>query len=79
MPKALYNPDTGMIGCVLLQAALRGDQQVPHLFDTKDWDLAPKPGQIMLEATMDQWRFVAGLSREERVQRWKEYENASQG
>ena len=79
MPKALYNPDTGMIGCVLLQAAYRGDQQVSHLFDTSDWELAPVRGQVLLEATMDQWKFLAGLQREERVQRWKDHENASQG
>lgn len=68
--KALYSPTTGMIGCVLIQAGTGGNTSVAHEFDTEDWLLSPDTSLRMMEATREQWKFIAKLSREERVARW---------
>ena len=68
--KALYNPKTGKIGSVLLQAGYGLSRCVAQVFDTKDWELAPTDGQEIMEATMDQWKLVAAMDREARVDRF---------
>lgn len=72
MIPAIYSPEKGMVGCVLLQAAVGGSQAVSHLFETKDWLLAPDDTMVRMQATREQWKFIAGMSREERIQRWKD-------
>lgn len=70
MVSALYNPTTGKIGCVLLQSAYGAEKRVSHLFDVADWELAPAEGQAIMQATLEQWRWLAGLEREQRVWRF---------
>jgi hypothetical protein len=55
--KAIVDPNSKQIGCVLLQAALGGDQSVVHLFD--DWLTAPTSGMGWAELTLPQWRDLA--------------------
>ena len=56
--KALYNPLTGMIGCVILQAGVGGSSEVAaSVFSTEDWEVAPAEGQAVMEATLEQWEF----------------------
>ncbi|MFG6084212.1 hypothetical protein ACEUZ9_000461 [Paracoccus litorisediminis] len=68
---ALYNPRTGKIACVLLQAGCGGNSAIPRLFETEDWELSPQQGQVRLGASMDQWKMVAAMSVEKRIERWK--------
>ena len=70
MAKVVYNPLTGMIGCVLIQAVHGCDSSVSHLFSTEDWELAPTEGQGKMDATKEQWEFIAGITRQERIDRW---------
>ena len=73
MPKAIYNSKTGMIGCVLIQAGLGGNPRISQMFDNDDWELAPVEGQALMDATIEQWQFVADMTREQRVERWNLY------
>lgn len=67
---AIYNPDTGKIGCVLIQAGHGADKTVASLFDTSDWELAPTDGQQKFTATLAQWKFIVSMTAEERVRRF---------
>lgn len=69
--RAVYSPTTGQIGCVLLQAGANGDPAIAKLFDNADWLLAPSPTLQHMEATFEQWQWLAGLTRDQRVERWK--------
>lgn len=69
--KAVYDPVEGKIGCVLLQAAMSGDPAVAKMFPNEDWVLHPVPGLQRMEATRGQWKWLASLSREQRVERWR--------
>lgn len=68
--EAIYSPTTGRVACVLIQAAARASQSVPVLFNTDDWDTAPKDTMVRMSATLGQWRQLAAMTREERVERW---------
>ena len=60
---ALYNPETGMIACALLQAVAHCDyNRVPYLFPPEDWHLYPVAGMQRLTA-----KHLASMTREERV------------
>jgi hypothetical protein len=74
MAKAVYNPETGKVACVLLQAVYRGDLSIPQLFKTEDWELGPVEGQRMFNATKEQWEFIASLSKQERIERFRKAE-----
>lgn len=65
--RALYQPSTGMVGCVIIQAVFGGDREVCHLFSGKDWYTAPVKDAVWIDAPMKDWEFVASLSREERL------------
>lgn len=67
---AVYNPLTGKIGCVLIQAAVSGSTEVAQMFETTDWELSPEPGQVLIGATYAQWQFIADMTPEARVARW---------
>ena len=70
---AVYNPHTGRVGCVLLQAAQCCEPDVAKMFPNEHWDLAPVEGQAVMRATPAQWRWLASLTLEERVERWKKH------
>ena len=54
-------------GCVLLQAAYGGDNQlVSALFDTADWVLAPTAKMAMVNGTREQWERHAAQLRQKR-------------
>lgn len=47
-------------GCVLIQAALGGDNHlVSSLFDATSWLVAPTPGMRLVSGTMEQWKAFA--------------------
>ena len=68
--EAIYSPTTGRIACVLIQAAAGTSTSVAQLFDTDDWDVSPKDTMLRMSATRDQWKQLAAMTREERVERW---------
>lgn len=68
--KALYDPNTGKIACVLVQAAMGGNSFIPNLFKTDDWELTPTPNMKMMSATRSQWDQIAKMTRQERINRW---------
>lgn len=69
--RAMYSPTTGTIGCVIIQVAMGGDRTIAQLFDTADWEVAPIPSLAPMDATREEWQWLARLSRQERVDRWK--------
>jgi hypothetical protein len=71
--RAVYEPETGLIPCVLLQAALGGDRRATQQFDCRDWNTGyPHDSAVMIEAPLSQWRTVAGMSREDRITQFKD-------
>lgn len=68
---AIYDPETGKIACVLLQAAFRCDQSVCYLFDSRDWEVGLTPTLQRIEAPMEHWEALSKMTAEERVARWK--------
>jgi hypothetical protein len=71
----LYNPENGMVGCVLLNALL-GDpsyRKVVYMFDARDWQTFPSDGLQRMSATPEQWRKVASMTREERVESYRKF------
>jgi hypothetical protein len=69
--KGVYNPQTGNVGCVILQGAHGCGNEVSHIFGNDDWELHPVEGQTVMQATRAQWEWLASLPREARVERWK--------
>lgn len=68
--RAAYNPDTGTIPCVLLQAGYGGDRRACQQFDANDWSTSPSERSVMIEAPLSQWRQVSKMSREERIEKF---------
>lgn len=69
--KTVYNLKTGKVGCVLIQAGHACPTDVAaRVFNPDDWEVAPTEGQAVMEATLDQWKFIANMSIEDRVQRF---------
>jgi hypothetical protein len=64
---AVFNPQSGRIACVLLQAAYGCDNRAAMLFDTSDWILAPESGLVKMTDTLENWRRVAGMKVKERI------------
>jgi hypothetical protein len=64
--RGVYDPETRKVACVLLQVAYGGDQRASHCFDTRDWEVAPTPGMMMISAPLSRWRAVAAMKREDR-------------
>jgi hypothetical protein len=51
--RAVYEPETGLIPCVLLQAALGGDRRATQQFDCRDWNTGyPHDSAVMIEAPL---------------------------
>jgi hypothetical protein len=69
--EAIYSPKTGRVACVILQAAFGTSRAVASMFPSKDWDTAPRDTMVRMSATMDQWKQLAAMTREERVSRWE--------
>jgi hypothetical protein len=46
------------------------------LFDVSDWDLSPEKGQVLMQATDEQWEQLAKMSREDRVDRFSRLSKA---
>jgi hypothetical protein len=76
--RSLFETDSGLIPCVILQAAYGGDRRPCHLF-LNDWQVnMPNKSTRWFELTMSQWEYLASLTREERVKLLKEINNGSQ-
>jgi hypothetical protein len=68
--RSLYEPATGMIPCVIIQAIYGGDRRPCGMFGPGDWNTSlPHESAIMMSAPLSQWREVAMMSREERIER----------
>ena len=66
--RSLYSPTTGIIACVLLQAGLGGDRRPCHCFDAREWEVGfPDETFGWVSLTMDQWRKLGSLPRQERI------------
>ena len=75
--RSLYSPTTGIIACVLLQAGLGGDRRPCHCFDARDWEVGfPDDTFGWVSLTMDQWRKLGSLPRQERIDLLAPYVNA---
>lgn len=63
----LYDPDSGMIACVIIHAAhgIR-DRRVNNLFSSRDWFLGVPENMVLMRAPLHEWRRVASMPREER-------------
>ena len=42
----------------------------PNLFDNQDWILQPDPTLYRMSATLEEWKFLANLNREQRIESW---------
>ena len=67
----VYNPLTGNVGCVILQAGYGCGNEVSHIFGNDDWELHPVDGQTVMQATREQWEWLASMPRDARVAHWK--------
>lgn len=68
-----------MIACVLIQALFKADQKVAHLFDGKDWALAPTPGMSRVAAPLSKWKTGAKMTRQERVESYRRFHDGQPG
>jgi hypothetical protein len=68
---ALYEPATGMIPCVIMQAMFGGDRRACGFFGPGDWNAEKLPGDdaVMVTAPVSQWKLVGLMSREERIEK----------
>lgn len=77
--QAIYNPTTGMIACVLIQAAYGASQGVANMFPCEDWETGISAKMTRFAATRAEWRKIAAMSREERIERWASFQSAPTG
>jgi hypothetical protein len=64
---ALYDPATGMVGCVLLHAAhgIR-DRRVNTIFSASEWFVQMSATVVPLRMSLADWRKIAALPRAQR-------------
>lgn len=54
--RALYDPSTKRVACVLLQAAYGGDKRACHILGADRWETSPTADFVWVEGTVEQWR-----------------------
>lgn len=66
--KAVVNIVTRRPACVLIQAAVVGDEglRVANLFRSEHWELAPCSDHRIIDGTLDQWRKLSASLDQER-------------
>jgi hypothetical protein len=67
--RGLYDPQSGEVACVLINAAFGFDNRATNAFDAGDWFTAPRDTMVAVEAPLTQWRAVAAMPKDERVSR----------
>lgn len=66
--RALFSPSLGQVGCVLIQAAFRGDRRACNIFDARDWFTAPAPDMVWIAEPASAWEAVAAMPRADRIE-----------
>lgn len=62
--RALYSPGAKEVACVIIQAACGGDRRACNL--VHDWCTEMRDDYIMVTASVDQWRAVGRMPKEQR-------------
>jgi hypothetical protein len=66
--RSLYSPEKGLIACVLLQAAFKGDREPCHFFGAGDWEVSfPDETFGWVELPREAWRRLGMMTREQRI------------
>lgn len=59
MIRALIDPTTQKVACVLLQAAHGGDRRACNIVGADRWEVSPSAPFVWFEGSLDQWRDIA--------------------